>query len=103
MDQITKEYQRLLPLWQIEREDYKFSSNTSDYWEGPHGQAIIALGPAIIPFLIQQVKAGDFWFNVPLNIFIGTQIESKPGLVSEQTRSKLYSDWWEIGNQKLKT
>lgn len=66
LSQLREEYERLLPLWQEERKQYSYSSNTYDYWMGPHGKAIIALGPAIIPYLIKQVKAGDFWFNVPL-------------------------------------
>jgi len=53
MSQVQKEYERLLPLWQEERKDYRLSSNTRDYWMGPNGKAIIALGPAIIPFVIQ--------------------------------------------------
>src|SRR5262249_8884211 len=66
MQEIEDEYRRLLPLWQKERQQYELSSNTYDYWKGPHGKAIIALGPAIIPLLIQELRRGDFWFNVPL-------------------------------------
>src|SRR5262245_31050863 len=66
LSRVREEFERLLPLWQEERNQYTVSSNTYDYWQGPHGKAIIALGPAILPYLIQQVKAGDFWFNVPL-------------------------------------
>lgn len=98
MSQIQKEYERLLPLWQEERKAYRFSSNTRDYWTGPHGKAIIALGPAIIPFIIQQLKAGDFFFNVPMDVIIGVEIADKTTM-SEQARSKLWIEWWEAARK----
>jgi hypothetical protein len=94
LSQVRKEFKRLLPLWQEERKKYDDSSNTYDYWQGPHGKAIIALGPAIIPDLIQQVRAGDFWFNVPLAII--TKVDVANGKYdSEQTNAKLWVEWWE--------
>lgn len=101
MSEVKAEFDRLLPLWQKERKQYIYSSDTFDYWQGPHGKAIIALGPAIIPFLIQQVKGGDFWFNVPLFHF--TQVDISDGkLDSEQADSKRWVEWWDIGNKQLK-
>ncbi len=60
MRDVEKEYRRLLLLWQKEREKFSLSSNTYDYWEGPSGKGIIALGPAIIPYLIQELRNGGF-------------------------------------------
>ena len=94
MSEVRKEFERLLPLWQEERKAYGLSSNTYDYWTGPHGKAIIALGPAIIPHLIQQVKAGEFLFNVPLALI--TKVDIANGQYdSEQANSKLWVEWWE--------
>jgi len=74
------------------------SSNTFDYWKGPHDKAIIALGPGIIPYLIKQVKAGDFWFNVRLALI--THVDIANGKYdSEQANSKLWVEWWESANK----
>ena len=87
-----QEYRRLLPLWQEERKKYESSSNTYDYWEGPHGKAIIALGPAILPDIMQEIRKGDFWFNVPMNLI--TKLSVAEG-VSEQERSAAWIAWWD--------
>ena len=94
MSEVRKEFERLLPLWQKERKAYGLSSNSYDYWKGPHGKAIIALGPAITPFLIQQVKAGEFLFNVPLALIAKVDI-ANGRYDSEQANSKLWVQWWE--------
>jgi hypothetical protein len=62
------------------------SSNTYDYWKGPHGKAIIALGPATIPFLIQALRRAEFLFNVPLALI--TKVDIANGeYASEQATS----------------
>ena len=93
-----KEFERLLPLWEVEREQFIVSSNTGDYWKGPHGKGIIALGAAIIPLLIQKLRSGDFRFNVPLALI--TKVDITNGeYVSEQHTSKLWIKWWETGKR----
>ena len=89
--EVQKEFERLLPLWQEERKQFANSSKTYAYWKGPCGKAIIALGPAIIPYLIRQVKEGDFFFNVPLALI--TKVDMAGG--SEQANSKMWVKWWE--------
>lgn len=97
ISEVRKEFERLVPLWQEERKECILSSQTLDYWKGPHGKSIIALGPAIIPYLIQHVKTGDFWFNVPLAML--TKVDIANGeYVSEQAKSKLWVSWWEAGS-----
>ena len=87
-------YRRLLPLWQEERRQFLHSSNTYDSWKGPHGRAIIALGPAVIPHLIQGLRQGDFWFNVPLALI--TKVDIANGEYhSEQASSALWLAWWD--------
>ena len=98
ISQVREEFERLLPLWQEERKQYGMSSNTYDYWKGPHGKAIIALGPAIIPYLIQQLKTGDFWFNVPLTLITKVDI-ANGNLNSEQANSRLWMEWWEAAKK----
>ncbi len=101
MEQVEKEYRRLLPLWQEERKKYAFSSNTFDYWKGPRGKAIVALGPAIIPHLIKELRRGDFWFNVPLALI--TRVEIANGVdLSEQEKSKRWLAWWEGSREQPK-
>jgi len=91
---VDDEYRRLLPLWQAERKQFSHSSNTYDYWKGPHGKAIIALGPAILPHLIRELRKGDFWFNVPLALI--TKVDVANGeYKSEQANAELWLKWWD--------
>ncbi len=93
---VDDEYRRLLPLWQEERKQFRQSSSTYDSWKGPHGQAIIALGPAIIPHLIRELRKGDFWFNVPLALI--TKVDIANGdYKSEQANAELWLKWWDSG------
>jgi hypothetical protein len=94
MRTIEGEYRRLLPLWQAERQQFRHSSNTYDYWKGPHGRAIVALGPAIIPHLIQELRKGDFLFNVPLTLITNVDI-ADGDYKSEQANSELWLKWWD--------
>ena len=94
MLQVRKEFERLLPLWQEERKQFINSSNSDDYWQGPRGKAIIALGPAIIPYLIHELKTGDHFFNVPLAMI--TKVDIADGKYeSEQASARLWVEWWE--------
>jgi hypothetical protein len=94
MRTVQAEYRRLIPLWQEERKGFAYSSNTHDYWSGPHGRAIVALGAAVIPQLIQEVRKGDFFFNVPLTMIVGVDIADGQ-FGSEQAKSALWLKWWD--------
>ena len=90
------EYRRLRPLFEEERKQFAESSKTYNYWKGPHGKAIIALGPAIIPQLIQELRKGDFFFNVPLARITNADITNDT-FGSEQDNAKLWLKWWDGG------
>jgi hypothetical protein len=91
---VESEYRRLLPLWQAERQQFRHSSNTYDYWKGPHGRAIVALGPAVLPHMMQELRKGDFLFNVPLALI--TKVDIADGdYKSEQANSALWLKWWD--------
>lgn len=94
MRAVEDEYRRLLSLWQTERRRFAMSSDTHDSWKGPHGKAIIALGPAIIPYLIQELRKGDFVFNVPLALITKVDI-TNGAYTSEQASSQLWLAWWD--------
>jgi hypothetical protein len=102
MSDVEKEYRRLRPLWEKERERFSASSDTHDYWKGPRGKAIIALGPAIIPYLIQELRKGDFFFNVPLAIITNVEIDDGKLVYSEQDDAKLWLKWWDSAREKAK-
>ncbi len=90
---VQQDLRRLLPLWQEERKRFALSSNTADSWQGPHGKAIVALGPAILPALIQELRRGDFFFNVPLALITRVDIANGKDL-SEQDKAALWLEWW---------
>ena len=94
MRKVEDEYRRLIPLWRAESERARMFSNPYEYWKGPNGKAIIALGPAIVPYLIAEVRKGDFFFNVPLALI--TKVDITNGeYTSEQVSSKLWLQWWD--------
>jgi hypothetical protein len=94
MRAVQAEYRRLLPLWQEERKSFAHLSNTNASWSGPHGKAIVALGAAVIPQLIHEVRKGDFFFNAPLAMITGIDIaDGEAG--SEQAKSALWLKWWD--------
>jgi hypothetical protein len=97
ISKITNEWHRLLPLWQEENKQNR-ASYFEFYWKGSHGKAIIALGPAIIPYLIQQIRKGDSLFNVPLEWITNIDIANGKHL-SEPELSKLWLKWWDGGNE----
>lgn len=90
---VQQDLRRLLPLWQEERRQFVLSSNTADSWQGPHGKAIIAPGPAILPALIQELRRGDFVFDVPLARITRVDIANGKDL-SEQDKAALWLEWW---------
>jgi hypothetical protein len=94
MNGVELEYRRLLALWQVERKQSAFSSNTYAAWSGTSGKAIIAPGPAIFPFLIQELRKDDFWFNVPLELISRTDIANGAAM-SEQAKAGLWLQWWD--------
>jgi hypothetical protein len=94
MRTVDDEYRRLRPLWQAEREQFRSSSNTYDYWKGPHGRAIVALGPAVIPHLIRELRKGDFLFNVPLALIAKVDVANGE-YKSEQANLELWLKWWD--------
>ncbi len=94
MKSVDDEYRRLLALWQEERQRFAVSSNTHDYWKGPYGKAIVALGPAIIPHLIAELRKGDFFFNAPLALITKVDIANGES-TSEQANAALWLKWWD--------
>jgi hypothetical protein len=99
MTEVEAEYRRLRPLFEDERKQFAESSNTHDYWKGPHGKAIIALGPAVIPQLIQELRKGDFFFNVPLARITNADITNEK-FGSEQDNARLWLTWWDGGKDR---
>jgi hypothetical protein len=59
-----------------------------------NGKGIIALGPGIIPYLIQQLCKGIAIFIVPLNLIANLDI-SKGKYPSIPEISKLWLKWWD--------
>jgi hypothetical protein len=96
MRAVDDAFRRRLPLWQVERRQFALSSDTHDSWKGPHGKAIIGLGPAVIPHLIAQLRGGDFFFNVPLASITGVDITNGE-YASEQANAALWLAWWDGG------
>jgi len=94
MRAVQAEYRRLIALWQEGRKSFAHSSNISEYWSGPHGRAIVALGAAVVPQLIHEVRKGDFFFNAPLAMVMGVDIADGES-PSEQAKSAMWLKWWD--------
>jgi len=77
--------------WDLEVKQYDYSSNTHDYWQGEAGEKIIAMGKKALPFIMEELEQGNFFFNVPAEIITGKTLEAP----SAQETSKKWLEWWE--------
>lgn len=91
-------FEKLRSEWQAEKERHKYSSRTDDYWQGKAGKEIIAMGKRALPFVMEEIKKGDFFFNIPAYKITGIKMKGK----SEQEKSKEWVKWWEENKNNTK-
>lgn len=73
------------------------SSNTSDYISNEPYEAIVALGPEAVPFIIQDLEKGDFFLNSAIKRITGMdarKVYPNENIIGEQDVSKLWIRWW---------
>ena len=88
------EFMGLKSKWVQEKAKASFSSRTSDYWKGPAGLRIMAMGKRALPFVMDEISKGDFFFNVPASKITNITIPSGIKRESEQELSKDWIEWW---------
>lgn len=88
------EFNELKSKWTKKKENAALSSRTSDYWKGSAGQEIIAMGKHALPFVMDEISKGDFFFNIPAQEI--TKIKTPSGFEreSEQKLSQDWIEWW---------
>ena len=88
------EFMKLKSKWAREKAKATLSSRTTDYWKGAAGQSIIAMGKRALPFVMEEISRGDFFFNIPA--WKITNITTPNGIKreSEQELSRDWIEWW---------
>jgi len=89
-----REFMELKRKWEQEKENFWFSSRTTDYWKGPAGQNIIGMGKRALPFVMEEISRGDFLFNVPAQKITNISAPSGIERESEQKLSLDWIEWW---------
>lgn len=97
-EQTLREYRELRKKWEGEARKASFSSDTHDYWTGPSGRSLVAMGRRALPLVILEIRAGDFFFNVAAAGIAGPTVDrvvrgEAPG--SEQSVASRWAAWWE--------
>jgi len=87
-----KEFNRLKKQWKAEQP--RWSSNTGDYWETPAGKKIISMEKKALPFIMEEICRGNFFFNVPAEKITNISFRSRNTIKSEQHYAKKWAEWW---------
>ncbi|MFA5259614.1 MAG: hypothetical protein WC450_00110 [Candidatus Omnitrophota bacterium] len=90
----AKEFKRLKANFDIEisQPPYVLSSDTHKYWDSKAGQEIIAMGKNALPFIMEEIKNGNYWFNSAAEKITYIKMDG----VSEQEKSKAWLKWWDV-------
>jgi len=100
MEEFREYYTELLEY--RKRPEIKMSSLASDYNNCEAFRRIVEKGEVFIPFIIEEIRNGDFFLNQAMAEITGVNITAnlEPGEIhGEQGASKLWIDWWE-GNKE---
>lgn len=106
-DSSKKEFERRFEAWKTycSRPEIRLQSNTDYYTENEKYRAMIALGKPALPFLMEKLRAGEFFLNKAVGEIAGFDIaprdsididEWKPGVraFSAQEISRRWVEWW---------
>jgi len=88
-----REFVKLKAQWEVEIKAVSFSSDTADRWTGPAAHAIVGMRKRALPFVMEEIKQGNFFFNIAAVAITGT--DQGQGLWSEQERSRKWVQWWD--------
>jgi hypothetical protein len=88
------------------RPEVQFSSITSDHNDCDAFRKIVERGEVFLPFIIDEIKKGDFFLNQAMGEITGFDIMSMPGakeVGGEQDVSKLWIEWWKENKERYRT
>ncbi|UCC21412.1 MAG: hypothetical protein JSW23_06220 [Planctomycetota bacterium] len=93
-----RRFDELLIVWleEAHQPPVCFSSRTDDYFDRvPAGLDIIKMGRSVLPFVMEQICAGNFFFNVAARRITGLTLRNEGGIfISEQELALRWSKWW---------
>lgn len=88
-----REFIKLKDQW--EAESPQLSSNTYDYWKTQAGKKIISMGKRALPLVMNEIREGNFFFNVAAERITNISLRSGEPSGSEQQYSEKWVEWWE--------
>ena len=95
-EEAKRKFTDLRKHWEEEAQQHWYLSDTKAYWQWSAGQAIIAMGKEALPFVMEEVQKGNFFFNVPAARITGISMRKEEEImVSEQDIARRWVKWWE--------
>lgn len=106
------------PVYTPKKEFYKLYSELLEYRKQPEVQLssmtltynnceafrkIVEKGRFFLPFIIEEIKKGDFFLNQAMREITGFNMRTTPETKvasGEQDISKLWTEWWEKNKDK---
>lgn len=101
------EFNKLFAEWKQATRDFmvQLSSKPEDYTNNEPYAAIVALGEAALPFLVEKLEEGEFLLYRAILDILGVRLEELVArdlqFESEQRKSEELIEWWRrrIGKQ----
>jgi len=89
----AKEFEKLNADFQEEisyppYSDYVYKNK---YWMSASGRKIIVMGKRAIPFLMEELKNGNYWYSTALDSITGVRMGGTTG----DDLAQNWLDWWE--------
>ena len=92
------EFITLKKKWKDETQGLRLLSTiiVEDYWKGPAAHELIGMGKRALPFVLEEIEAGNFYFNVAASRTTGLDLSSENEKYDERKHSKRWLEWWAI-------
>jgi hypothetical protein len=68
--------------------DYVYKNK---YWMSASGKKIIAMGKRAIPFIMDELKSGNYWYSTALDYITGVRMSGTTG----DNLAGNWLDWWD--------
>ncbi|MBF0483075.1 MAG: hypothetical protein HQL25_00050 [Candidatus Omnitrophica bacterium] len=82
----------------------QLSSNPAVYNDCEAFRKIVETGKVFLPFIVEEIKKGDFFLNQAMEEITGiksTSLKNTDEIIGEIEISKLWIEWWEQNKNKF--
>lgn len=96
---IHARYKAAVRVWKqyLDQPQTREMSNTSYFVDNSEYRSIISLGSDVVPFLVEDIAAGEFYLNYALEAITRIDVAKRypdEQIRGEQDRCRLWIRWW---------